>query len=70
VTFPSKKEMDEYITLIEEAAKRDHRIIGKQQGLFNHHQLSPGCGFWYPHGSKIYNKLIELIRDEYRVRGY
>jgi threonyl-tRNA synthetase len=30
VTFPSKKEMDEYITLIEEAAKRDHRVIGKQ----------------------------------------
>jgi threonyl-tRNA synthetase len=29
--------MDEYVTLIEEAAKRDHRIIGKQQGLFNHH---------------------------------
>lgn len=70
VTFPTKKEMDEYVTLIEEAAKRDHRIIGKQQGLFNHHQLSPGCGFWYPHGSKIYNKLVELIRDEYRVRGY
>lgn len=37
VTFPSKKELDEYITLIEEAAKRDHRIIGKQQHLFSHH---------------------------------
>jgi threonyl-tRNA synthetase len=32
--------------------------------------LSPGCGFWYPHGAKIYNKLVELIRNEYRVRGY
>ena len=37
ITFPSQKEMDEYITLREEAAKRDHRIIGKQQGLFDHH---------------------------------
>ena len=70
VTFPSKKEMDDHITLIEEAAKRDHRLIGKQQNLFSHHMLSPGCGFWSPHGAKIYNKLIELIRTEYRVRGY
>ena len=70
VTFPSKKELDDHITIIEEAAKRDHRIIGKQQHLFSHHMLSPGCGFWYPHGAKIYNKLIELIRNEYRVRGY
>lgn len=70
MTFPSKKELDEHITLIEEAAKRDHRVIGKHQGLFTHHVLSPGCAFWYPHGAKIYNKLIDQIRTEYRVRGY
>lgn len=62
VTFPSKKELDEYIHFMEEAAKRDHRNIGKHQDLFNFHVLSPGSGFWYPHGSKVYNKLIEFIR--------
>lgn len=70
VTFPSKKELDEHIHFIEEAAKRDHRVIGQQQNLFHFHQLSPGSGFWYPYGAKIYNKLTNFIRDEYRYRGY
>jgi threonyl-tRNA synthetase len=70
VTFPSKKELDEHIHLLEEAEKRDHRTIGKHQNLFNVHQLSPGSVFFYPHGAKIYNKLIQFMRSEYRVRGY
>ena len=70
VTFPTKKELDEHVKLLEEAAKRDHRIIGKHQDLFNFHVLSPGSGFWYPYGTKIYNKVVDLVRDEYRCRGY
>jgi threonyl-tRNA synthetase len=70
ITFPSKKEMDEYVHLIEEAAKRDHRTIGKQQGLFDHHPWSPGCGFMYPKGTFIYNKLMDLVREQYRTRGF
>lgn len=70
VTFPSKKEMDEYVHLIEEAAKRDHRTIGRAQDLFDMNPLSPGCGFMYPKGTQIYNQLTELIREQYRVRGY
>lgn len=70
ITFPTKKEMDEYITLIEEAAKRDHRVIGVQQKLFGHHEWSPGCGFMYPNGTYIYNKLVDLCKSEYRVRGF
>jgi len=70
ISFPSKKEMDEYIHLKEEAEKRDHRLIGKQQKLFDIHELSPGCAFFYPHGTHIYNKLMSLIRDQYRVRGF
>lgn len=62
--------MDEYVHLIEEAAKRDHRRIGKAEKLFDHHEWSPGCAFMYPNGTYIYNKLIEFIRNEYRVRGY
>lgn len=70
ITFPSKKELDEYVHLMEEAAKRDHRTIGKQQGLFDHHVWSPGCGFMYPKGTHIYNSLMNLIREQYRVRGF
>ena len=62
--------MDDYIHLIEEAAKRDHRVIGKQQDLFHFHQLSPGAAFFYPHGTKVYNRLVNFMRNEYRVRGY
>lgn len=70
ISFPSKKELDDYIHLKEEAEKRDHRNVGRAQLLFDTHELSPGSAFFYPHGAKIYNKLIELIRSEYRVRGY
>ena len=55
ITFPSEKEMKEYIHLLEEAAKRDHRTLGKQQGLFSWHELSPGSAFMQPKGTYIYN---------------
>lgn len=70
VSYPSKKEMDEYIALVEEAAKRDHRNIGRQQELFDFHPLTPGCAFMYPKGAMIYNKLMDMIREQYRFRGY
>ena len=70
ITFPSKKEMDEWVHIQEEAAKRDHRNIGRQQDLFDMHQLSPGCSFFYPKGTYIYNNLMQMIREQYRVRGY
>ena len=70
ISFPSKKELDDYIHFKEEAEKRDHRTVGRAQKLFDSHEPSPGCAFFYPHGTKIYNKLIELIRKEYAVRGY
>ena len=70
ISFPSKKELDEYIHFREEAERRDHRIIGKNQKLFDIHELSPGCAFFYPHGTIIYTKLMNLIREQYRVRGF
>ena len=69
VTFPSEKEMKEYLKRIEEEAKRDHRNIGKQQDLFMFHTLSPGSAFFYPHGTHIYQKLVSFIRKEYLIRG-
>ena len=70
ISFPSEKLMKEYIARKEEEEKRDHRNIGKQQGLFMFHNLSPGSCFWYQAGSHVYNKLIEFIRKQYVVRGY
>jgi len=70
VSFPSEKEMKEHIHLMEEAAKRDHRTIGKAQGLYSVNEVSPGSAFMQPKGTFIYNKLMELIRDQYRIRGF
>ena len=70
ISFPSKKELDEYIAFKEAAEKNDHRALGRAQKLFDNHELSPGCAFFYPHGTKIYNKLCEMIREQYLCRGY
>ncbi|KAK9455775.1 hypothetical protein V1511DRAFT_510640 [Dipodascopsis uninucleata] len=70
VSFPDSKQMTEYLKFLEEAAKRDHRKIGREQDLFFFHELSPGSAFWLPRGTRIYNTLLELMRSEYRKRGY
>lgn len=70
ISFPDNKQLKEWKHLQEEAAKRDHRKIGKEQGLFFFHELSPGSCFFQPKGAHIYNILIELIRSEYKKRGY
>ncbi|CAO1624499.1 unnamed protein product [Parajaminaea phylloscopi] len=70
ISFPDKKQMTEYKQFLLEAAKRDHRRIGKDQELFLFHELSPGSCFWLPHGARIYNTLTEFVRSEYRKRGY
>lgn len=70
VSFPDKKLMDAHLKFLEEAAKRDHRKIGKEQELFMFHEMSPGSCFWLPHGARIYNALGEFIKAEYRKRGY
>jgi len=56
---------------VEEAKKRDHRRIGKQQDLFFFNAaVSPGSCFWNSHGARIYNRLCDLLRAEYRARGF
>jgi threonyl-tRNA synthetase len=70
VSFPDKKQMDEHKKYLEEAAKRDHRRIGKDQELFFFHDYTPGCCFFMPHGMIIYNTLQAFLREEYWKRGY
>lgn len=54
----------------EQAQQRDHRLIGKHQELFFFHELSPGSAFLLPHGTRIFNKLQQLIRQQYLKREY
>lgn len=71
ISFTSEKEMKAWQKFQEEAAKRDHRKIGTQQDLlFWHQTASPGSTFWYPMGTRIYNKLVDFMRSEYRLRGF
>lgn len=70
VSFPDKKQMDEYIKFIEEAKLRDHRKVGADQELFYHHEYSPGSWFFTPDGAYIYNELVEFMRTQYRYRGF
>ncbi|KAM0943463.1 putative threonine--tRNA ligase [Dioscorea sansibarensis] len=70
ISFPDSKRLKEYLTLLEEAKKRDHRLLGQNQELFFFHPLSPGSCFFLPHGTRIYNKLMEFIRAQYWERGY
>ncbi|KAF8424078.1 hypothetical protein EV426DRAFT_600484 [Tirmania nivea] len=70
VSFPDKKQLEEHKKFLEEAAKRDHRKIGKEQELFFFHELSPGSCFFLPHGARIYNTLLEFLREEYWARDY
>ncbi|KAJ7164913.1 hypothetical protein C8R46DRAFT_1035576 [Mycena filopes] len=70
ISFPDKKQLTEYKAFLVEAAKRDHRRIGKDQELFFFNEMSPGSCFFLPHGTRIYNTLLEFMRAEYFKRGY
>jgi len=70
ISFPDKKKLKEYLEFLELAAQRDHRKVGADQQLFFFHDISPGSCFFLPHGARIYNKLIDFIRTEYRKRGF
>ncbi|KAJ3122683.1 threonyl-tRNA synthetase [Nowakowskiella sp. JEL0407] len=70
ISFPDTKMMKEWQQFMAEAEKRDHRKIGVAQELYFFHELSPGSAFWLPHGTRIYNALIDLQKAEYRKRGF
>lgn len=70
ISFPDKKQLAEHKKFLEEAAKRDHRKIGREQELFFFHELSPGSAMWLPHGTRIYNTITSFIKEQYWKRGY
>ena len=69
--FFSKKDLDEHFARLEEAAKRDHRVLGKQLDLFSIQELAgSGLIFWHPKGAMIRKIMEDWMRDECLRRGY
>ncbi|MFP4423847.1 MAG: threonine--tRNA ligase [Candidatus Woesearchaeota archaeon] len=70
VAFPDKKELKEYLEMLREAEKRDHRKIGKELKLFSLHEEAPGFPFFHPKGMVVFNKLIEFWKEVHNKAGY
>ncbi len=68
--FANKEGLEQYVKLLEEAAKRDHRKIGKEMDLYHIEDHSPGMVFWHPKGTKMVNALKDYIRGKIDHRGY
>ena len=68
--FPTKKELDEYLEMLEEAKKRDHKKIGKELELFFFDETAPGMTYWLPKGLVVYNTLYAYTRSLYQKYGY
>ena len=66
----NKKDLDDYLTRLEEAEKRDHRKLGKEMDLFHFREESPGSVFWHEKGWLLFQKLIEYMRIKQRFAGY
>lgn len=70
ISFPKASELEEYLNMIEEAKKRDHRKLGKELDLFFFDETAPGMAYWMPKGFKMMNILIDLWRKEHEKREY
>ncbi len=71
VTYPKKKELDEYLALLEEAKKRDHRRLGKEMELFTFSQrVGAGLPLWLPKGTALRDRLEQFLRKVQKQYGY
>lgn len=68
--FAKKDELEAYITMMEEAKKRDHRKLGKELGLFMMHEAGPGFPFFLPKGMTLKNTLLDYWREIHKKAGY
>ena len=69
-SWPSQKELDDYLKRIEEAGKRDHRKLGKEMNLFHFREESPGSVFWHEKGWILFQKLVNYMRSKQKKAGY
>lgn len=69
-TWPKKKELDDYLQRLEEAKKRDHRVLGKQLDLFSFNEAGPGFAFIHSKGMIIWNAIVDFWRSVHDKYGY
>ena len=70
VAFTGKEKLKAYLTMLEEAALRDHRKLGREMDLFHMQEEAPGQIFWHPNGWTIYTTLQDYMRRQQRAGGY
>ncbi|PJD95140.1 MAG: threonine--tRNA ligase [Parachlamydia sp.] len=70
ITFPERKQLKEYLTAVEEAKKRDHKMIGPKLDLFSLKEEAPGMPFIHPRGTIVWNELLNYLRECLRQRDY
>lgn len=63
ISFPDRKLLKEYLVLLEEAKKRDHKVLGPMLDLFSLKEEAPGMPFIHPHGLIVWNRLVEFLRE-------
>ena len=68
--WPDKKQLKQYLHMLEEAERRDHRKIGKRLSLFHFQEESPGMAFWHPKGWTIYQQIKQYMRQLLQNQGY
>ena len=69
-SYPKKAELEEYLHMMEEAKKRDHRKLGKELGLFMMREEGPGFTFFLPKGMELKNQLLDYWREIHKKAGY
>ena len=70
VAFRNREDLKAYLTMLEEAAKRDHRKLGREMELFHFQEEAPGMVFWHPNGWTIYRALEDYMRRRLTAAGY
>ncbi len=70
ISFPEKKMLADYLKRIEEARKRDHRVLGARLNLFSFQEEGPGMPFFHPRGLIIWNELLTFLREHHSKAGY
>ena len=71
ITFPNQKELDEYLHMLEEAKKRDHRKLGKELGIYTmDDDVGPGLIMWMPNGTVVIEELEKLAKETEEAAGY
>ncbi|MEO1191761.1 MAG: threonine--tRNA ligase [Pseudomonadota bacterium] len=68
--WETEKQLKAYLTQLEEAAKRDHRRLGRELGLFHQQEEAVGSTFWHPHGWQLYRAIEDYMRRRLDVAGY